>query len=180
MDHGIEADKSYYIAQRAGGARHREDEIDLTVYPPPDLMVEAVATHEPKKSLVICRELGVPEVWVYRVRRRSLEFLHLDAQGQYQAGPASRAFPFLTPADVLPWVEPTAGRVGPRPGEVASAPGSATNWRRGGVEPDVAVLEADCHKPDRCAVQARGIARLQDGTHPAVATTRSRIEPLRS
>jgi Uma2 family endonuclease len=109
MDHGIEADKSYYIANEPAVRDIEEDEIDLAVYPHPDLMIEAVATHEVKKSLVICRGLGVPEVWVYRVRRRSLEFLHLDAQGQYQAAKASRAFPFLTPADVLPWIAPTAG-----------------------------------------------------------------------
>ena len=59
----------------------------------------------PPKSLAICQELGVPEVWVYRVRRGSVEFLHRDAQGQYAPAPASRAFPFLTPADVLPWIE---------------------------------------------------------------------------
>lgn len=108
-DHGIEADKSYYIANEPAVRDIEEEDIDLSVYPPPDLVVESVATHEVRKSLVICRELGVPEVWVYRVRQRSLEFLHLDAQGQYQAAPASRAFPFLTPADVLPWVRHTPG-----------------------------------------------------------------------
>jgi Uma2 family endonuclease len=105
-DHGIEADRSYYIANEPA-VRDLEDEIDLAVYPPPDLMVEAVATHDVKKALVICRELRVPEVWVYRVRRKSLQFLHLDAAGQYQARPSSLAFPFLTPADVLPWIEST-------------------------------------------------------------------------
>src|SRR5205823_4749517 len=102
-------DESYYIANEPAVRGIEEDEIDLTVYPPPDLVIEAVATHEPRKSLIICRELGVPEVWVYRVRRRSLESLDLDVQGQYQAAKASRAFPFLTPADVLPWIAPTAG-----------------------------------------------------------------------
>lgn len=106
-DHGIEADKSYYIANEPA-VREIEDEIDLTVYPPPDLMIEAVATHDAKKALVICRELRVPEVWVYRVRRHTLEFLHLDDQGRYTACPTSRAFPFLTPADVLPWIESTS------------------------------------------------------------------------
>ncbi len=105
-DHGIEADKSYYIANEPT-VREVEDEIDLAAYPPPDLMIEAVATHGPRKALAICRELGVPEVWVYWVRRKAMEFLLLDAQGQYQPSPSSRAFPFLTPADVLPWVVAT-------------------------------------------------------------------------
>ncbi len=106
-DHGIEADKSYYIANEPA-VRGIGDEIDLAVYPPPDLMVEAVATNDPRKALEICRELGVPEVWVYRVRRRTLEFLRLDDPGRYSAQPASLAFPFLRTADVLPWVESAA------------------------------------------------------------------------
>jgi Uma2 family endonuclease len=107
FDHGIEADKTYYI-EHEPAVRAVTGEIDLTRYPPPDLAVEVVVTHDPSKSLAICQELGVPEVWVYRVRRGSLEFLHRDAQGPYAPAPASRAFSFLTPADVLPWIEPTA------------------------------------------------------------------------
>jgi hypothetical protein len=68
-------------------------------------MVEVVATHDATRALLNCRELRVPEVWVYRVRRRSLEFPHLDAEGNYLPAPTSRALPFLTPADVVPWVE---------------------------------------------------------------------------
>ena len=68
-----------------------------------------VYTHGAETSLAICRELGVPEVWVYRVRKRSLEFLLLGGDGRYAASAASRSFPFLTPADVLPWVESTVG-----------------------------------------------------------------------
>jgi Uma2 family endonuclease len=109
-DHGIEADRSYYIASEPA-IRGIEDEIDLTVYPPPDLMIEAVATHSPGEALAICREMGVPEVWVYWVRRKLLQFLHLDDQGQYQARPSSRAFPFLTPTDILPWVLETTSEL---------------------------------------------------------------------
>ncbi len=108
MDHGIEADKTYYIANESA-VRDVDDEIDLTVYPPPDLAVEVVVTHDPRQSLAICRELGIPEVWVYRVKRPSLEFLHLDAQGQYQTTMTSRAFPFLTAADLSPWIKATPG-----------------------------------------------------------------------
>jgi Uma2 family endonuclease len=108
MAHGIEADRSYYIANEPA-VRGVQDEIDLSVYPPPDLMVEIVATHDVARTLMICRELRVPEVWVYRVRKRSLEFLVLDADGKYAPAPTSRAFPFLTPADVLPWAKPHEG-----------------------------------------------------------------------
>ncbi len=104
LDSGIEADKTYYIAHELA-VRGVMGDIDLETYPPPDLAVEVVVTHSPAKSLAICRELGVPEVWVYWAKRKSLEFLFLDAQGEYTTGAASRAFPFLTPADALPWID---------------------------------------------------------------------------
>ncbi len=106
LDSGIEADKTYYIAHEPA-VRGVTGDIDLTIYPPPDLAVEVVVTHSPEKSLAICRELGVTEVWVYWVKKGLLEFLHLDAEGQYVVRETSRAFPFLTPADVLPWAKPS-------------------------------------------------------------------------
>jgi Uma2 family endonuclease len=105
-DNGIEADKSYYI-ENEPAVRGLREEIDLAMYPPPDLAVEIVVSHGAGKSLTIYTELRVPEVWVYRVSKRVLEFLHLGADGRYTAAATSRAFPFLTPADVLPWIEPT-------------------------------------------------------------------------
>jgi Uma2 family endonuclease len=61
LDSGIEADKTYYVAHEPD-VRGVKGGIDLAIYPPPDLVVEVVITHNPAKSLAICRELGVPEV----------------------------------------------------------------------------------------------------------------------
>jgi Uma2 family endonuclease len=103
LDYGIESDKSYYL-EHAALVREVVEEIDLNIYPPPDLMIEVVVTHGPKKALAICQALGVPEVWVSWPKKGTLEFLGLDAQGRYVPLEASRAFPFLKPADVLPWL----------------------------------------------------------------------------
>lgn len=108
-DHGIEADKTYYVANARAVENRIGGEIDLAVNPPPDLAVEAVYTNSPAKALLICQELGVPEVWVYWVKKRVLELLHLGADRQYASEPVSRAFPFLTTEDVLPWVEEPQG-----------------------------------------------------------------------
>jgi Uma2 family endonuclease len=108
LDHGIEADKTYYIEHETD-VRGVAGDIDLTAYPPPDLAVEVVVTHDTSISLKVCRELGIPEVWVYRVARRSLEFLALDDQGRYVSVETSRAFPFLAPDDVLTWITETTG-----------------------------------------------------------------------
>jgi len=101
-DHGIEPDLSYYVANFES-LRDIEEEIDLSVEPPPDLTVEAVYTNSLKNSLLVYQELRVPEIWVYRVKARSLEFLQLGTNGEYAPHAVSRSFPFLTPADVLPW-----------------------------------------------------------------------------
>jgi Uma2 family endonuclease len=102
-DHGIEPDKSYYI-EHAGDVRGLRDDIDLAIHPAPDLVIEVVLSHGGDSALAICREMGVPEVWVYWVGRATLEFLRLNEQGQYAPAATSRAFPFLTPADVSRWV----------------------------------------------------------------------------
>jgi Uma2 family endonuclease len=105
LDSGIEADKTYYIGQEMS-LRGVTRDLDLSVDPPPDLAAEIVVTHNPEKSLAICQELGIPEVWVYWVKRGLLEFLHLGPDGTYRSAMTSMVFPFLAPADVLPWLDP--------------------------------------------------------------------------
>jgi Uma2 family endonuclease len=105
-DVGFEPDRSYYIrnVDRVRGVR---EEIDLAVHPPPDLVIEVVVSHGPERSLGVSRALKVPEVWVYDVRAQSLRILHFrksaNSAGSYVAAERSRAFPFLTRADVAPW-----------------------------------------------------------------------------
>ena len=104
LKHGIMADKSYYLENELS-VRGLRDEIDLDCFPPPDLVVEVVVSHPAQRSLEICRVLGVPEVWVHEARRGTIDFLHLDAEGEYRFEKSSRAFPFLSGADLLPWLE---------------------------------------------------------------------------
>src|SRR5260370_20533848 len=44
--------------------RDVEDDIDLTIHPPPDLMVEVIVTHGPGEALQICQELQIAKVHV--------------------------------------------------------------------------------------------------------------------
>jgi len=100
LDRGIEPDQSYYIAHQ--GAIHEvEKGVDLRLYPPPDLVIEVVWSHSARVALEILQAMGVPEVWLYNVSARALQFLHLDDAGTYQPQTRSRAFPFLTTEDVL-------------------------------------------------------------------------------
>lgn len=104
LDHGIEADESYYLANVAR-MRRVNDTVDLNVCPPPDLMIEVAVTNPVSNALAICRALRVPEVWTYDAPRERLAFLELDAAGEYVEMLTSRSFPFLHAVEVVPWLE---------------------------------------------------------------------------
>jgi hypothetical protein len=61
---GFEPDTGFY-SQRAGHIRSK-DEIDLTVDPPPDLVIEIDITSPSLDKLPIYAAVGVPEVWLYQ------------------------------------------------------------------------------------------------------------------
>jgi len=94
---GLEADNCYWIANESRVRGKRT--LDLRVDPPPDLAVEVDVTHSSLDRLAIYAALQVPEVW--RLAGATLTFLVLGADGQYTAAPHSRAFPLVTPADLL-------------------------------------------------------------------------------
>jgi len=94
-DTAYEADASFHI-QSYG--RAKEGQV-------PDLAVEVVVSNPATKALRAGAILGIPELWVLDFPQRRLTFHHLATRGKhmgtYRPHPRSRAFPFLTPADVL-------------------------------------------------------------------------------
>jgi Uma2 family endonuclease len=105
FDHGIEPDLSYYVRNVEAVRKVRGKVIDLSVYPPPDLIVEVVVSHGAAMAMEVCRELGVPEMWVFDVNKGRMTFYRLGRRGGYVARQRSLAFPFLLPADLPPWLE---------------------------------------------------------------------------
>lgn len=105
---GVMPDKSYYI-QNVGRIRGVRKKIDLTVDPPPDLVIEVSDTNDTSRSLAICRALLVPEVWIYKVRSGVVLILHLETTVQekprYVNRSRSLALPFLGIDDITPWAE---------------------------------------------------------------------------
>ncbi len=97
---GLEPDECYWIANEPR-VRGR-DRIDLRRDPPPDLALEVDVTHSSLDRLAIYAALGVPEVW--RLDGQALTFHLLQADGTYAAAARSLAFPFLAPADLLPFL----------------------------------------------------------------------------
>jgi Uma2 family endonuclease len=107
LERGVMPDRAYYI-QHQGAIDKVEETVDLGRYPPPDLVVEVVWTHGPSEALEILEALKMPEVWVYDVPKRRLEFLVLGTEGGYATVPRSLSFPFLTPGDVLGQIQSIA------------------------------------------------------------------------
>lgn len=96
---GAEADESFYLAN-AHRIRGRRD-LHLRRDPPPDLVIEAVNTHDADESVEVWRRFGVPEVWVCDVK--ALKILALQADGFYAEVKQSVAFPFLSDTEIFEW-----------------------------------------------------------------------------
>jgi Uma2 family endonuclease len=83
--------------------------MDLSVYPPPDLEIEAYITS--KTTLDAYELLQVPEVWVYDSGK--LMICRLE-NGQYQASPVSQVFPDLPIPTLIPALIAPTLQVGSR------------------------------------------------------------------
>jgi Uma2 family endonuclease len=96
LERGFEPDCCYYVAN-ARRVRGKND-LDLTVDPPPDLVVEVDITSPSIGKLPIFAEFGVPEVWRFRGER--LAILTLLDEGDYREVPGSATFSGLASSDV--------------------------------------------------------------------------------
>jgi Uma2 family endonuclease len=97
---GKEADESFYIGAAAVDAIGDKESLDLTVDPPPSLWVEIDNRGSSLASLPLYAGLGVPEVWRYRPRKRTLWFGRLTGE-EYREVAESAALPGLTITTVL-------------------------------------------------------------------------------
>jgi Uma2 family endonuclease len=88
---GFEPDSCFYI-QHAEAIRNNE-EIDLTVDPPPDLVIEIDITSPSLDKFPLYAAVGVPEVWRYDGRHVAIYRL---AGERYVEVPHSVVLPLLT------------------------------------------------------------------------------------
>jgi Uma2 family endonuclease len=106
LNRATEPDQCYWLRQNAQlmvGKR----QLDLTVDPPPDLVVEVDVTSSSLARLPIFAAMGIPEVW--RLASGVLEFLHLEADGRYEARDMSQSFPTFSVADIARFLEQGRG-----------------------------------------------------------------------
>lgn len=95
LDRGFEADASFYIQNEARVRDRRE--ADLSVDPPPDLVLEMEMSRSALDKLALFASMGIPEVW--RCDGRRVTIFVLDRQN-YRESSTSTVLPDLT-SDVL-------------------------------------------------------------------------------
>jgi Uma2 family endonuclease len=95
LERAFEPDASFYI-QHDAQVRDRP-EIDLTVDPPPDVVLEMEMSRSALDKLPLFASMGVPEVWRCDGQRVTILILEQD---RYRESPSSLALPVLT-SDVL-------------------------------------------------------------------------------
>jgi Uma2 family endonuclease len=87
---GLEADEGYYVANEQQ-LRHCLD-LDLSEYPPPDLVLEVENTRSLLSRRDIYAAMGVPEIWTYDGFKLHVLLLR---EGNYEESKQSLSFPFL-------------------------------------------------------------------------------------
>lgn len=93
LSRGFEPDTCFYI-QRVAQVRDKDD-IDLTVDPPPDLVIEVDITHPSLNKLPLYAAVGVTEVWRYDGASVTIHTLVQDA---YISSKTSHVLPGVTSA----------------------------------------------------------------------------------
>lgn len=98
---GFEADESYYI-QHAHEVRGLA-EIDMSIHPAPDLVIEIDISHSSVSKFAIYAELGVSEVWRYD--GESLHVYVNEDETRFIEVDQSRVLPQFPVHDVPSWIE---------------------------------------------------------------------------
>jgi Uma2 family endonuclease len=106
LERGFEPDSCFYI--RNAGLIHGKRQLDLTVDPPPDLVIEIdpptpwAPAHSSLDKLALYAAMGVPELWRYD--GRSLRILVLES-GAFAEQDNSRALSGLDAATLTTFLE---------------------------------------------------------------------------
>jgi len=100
LSKGFEPDTCFYIqnVERVRG----KDEIDLTVDPPPDLVIEIDITSPSLNKFPIFVAMGIPEVWRYDGKTVTIFTLE---NGEYRTQEASVVLPDLTSQVITRFLE---------------------------------------------------------------------------
>jgi Uma2 family endonuclease len=99
IERGFEPDSCFYVQNEA--LIRGKNRLDLTVDPPPDLVIEIDITSSSINKRAIFAKFGVPEVWRYDGEQ--MEILNL-VNGAYVKSEVSSVLPFFTAAVLTKFV----------------------------------------------------------------------------
>ena len=91
LERGFEPDASFYVQNEARVRDRRE--VDLTVDPPPDVVLEMEMSRSALDKLPLFASMGIPEVWRCDGQRVTILILEQD---RYRESSSSLALPVLT------------------------------------------------------------------------------------
>lgn len=97
---GLEPDESYFVESEP--LVRGKDDLDLSIDPPPDLVVEIDLSRSSVEKLAAYASLGVPEVWSYE--GDVLRMYRLEASGPHTIVAESGVFPGLRASDLARFV----------------------------------------------------------------------------
>ena len=97
---GFEPDECWWLAHES--IVRKTTDFDFQKDPPPDLAIEVEMSHSLAGRIHIFAAMKVPEVW--RFNGRLLRFCILGADGKYADAECSKAFPFLRPEHLQPFL----------------------------------------------------------------------------
>lgn len=100
LERGFEPDGCFYIQHEAQVSGKKK--LDLTVDPPPDLMIEIDISRPSLNKLPMYAQMGVGEVWRYDGRHLTIFLLE---GGEYSERTESAALPKVTSAALTSFVE---------------------------------------------------------------------------
>jgi Uma2 family endonuclease len=99
LKRGFEAAEAYYV-QHAELIRGKQ-EIDLSIDPPPDLVVEVDITRSALNKLQMFASMGIPEVWRYDGMVLSIGFLQSDRYSETEVSHVLPGFPVALASELL-------------------------------------------------------------------------------
>ncbi len=99
LKRGFEADESYYV-QNAELIRGKR-EIDLSIDPPPDLVVEVEITRSAIDKLRLFASMGIPEVWRYDGKTLWVGSLRNDRYAETKVSRVLPDFPLELAGELL-------------------------------------------------------------------------------
>jgi len=95
-EQGLEPDDCFYVAHAA--TMVGVEDIDLSIHPPPDLVIEVDVTNSSVPKEPIYGPMGVPELWRHEDGEVTIRVLQPDQV--YQSADHSLAFPQVTADDL--------------------------------------------------------------------------------